>query len=255
VRRRLSGLCVVVLMLAAVACTTPRASALAPHGLRAALGHGMGVTALGDSVPYGYACACTPYPQLTGAALSRVVGHPVRVTNDAIPGYRTSYVLHQLGESGVIADVRRSGVFVVEIGANDVGYSSTCGTQLSCYLPKVPTIDANIRQIVDRLRQLTTGRTIEVVLVDYWNVWLGGRYAAAHGPAYVETAVAVTQAVDDVIRSDSGAERSRYVDLRTAFKGQDHDRDETDLLAPDGDHPNAAGQQRIAAVVEQALLA
>jgi acyl-CoA thioesterase I len=248
-------LCVVVLMLAAGACTTPRASALAPHGLRAAVGRGMGVTALGDSVPSGFACACTPFPQLTGAALSRLVGHGVSVWNDAVPGYRTSDVLDHLDhDARVITDVQHSGVFLVEIGANDVGYSTTCGTQAWCYLPKVPAIAANLRQIVDRLRQLTRGHPIEVVLVDYWNVWLGGRYAAAHGPAYVETAAAVTQAVDDVIRADSAVERSRYVDLRTAFKGQDHDQDETDLLAADGDHPNAAGQQRIATVVEQALL-
>jgi lysophospholipase L1-like esterase len=45
-------------------------------------------------------------------------------------------------------------------------------------------------------------------------------------------------------------------DLRTTFGGPDHNRDETSLLASDGDHPDAAGQQRIAdAVVHKVALA
>ena len=42
---------------------------------------------------------------------------------------------------------------------------------------------------------------------------------------------------------DSG---SAYVELRAAFKGPDYAYDETQFLASDGDHPNAAGHQQIA---------
>jgi lysophospholipase L1-like esterase len=42
---------------------------------------------------------------------------------------------------------------------------------------------------------------------------------------------------------------SGYVDLRAIFKGPDYDSDETPYLASDGDHPNAAGHQKIAAAV------
>ncbi len=232
----------------------PLTSAASRTDLRAALDDGMGVMALGDSVPYGTACGCTPYPQLTGAALSRVVGRHISVDNDAVPGYRSSNVLDGLEHSAdVEEDVRTSGVFLIEIGANDVSFSGSCGTDSSCYLPKVPQTADNIRHIIDRLHQLTRGRPIELVLVDYWNVWLGGRYAAAQGPAYVATADALTAAVDDVIRSAAAADRSHYVDLRTLFRGPDQDEDESDLLAPDGDHPNSAGQQLIAAAVERAL--
>jgi acyl-CoA thioesterase I len=210
--------------------------------------------ALGDSVPYGTACDCTPYPEQTGSDLSQALGHGVGVRNDAVSGYRTEDVVDQVEhDHGVIGDVRRSGVFLVEIGANDVAFTSSCGTTASCYLPKVPAVAADLRQIVDRLHQLTEGRPIEVVLVDYWNVWLGGAYGAARGPAYVKTAAALTDTIDDVIHADAAVDKARYVDLRTAFRGPGHDQDETDLLAPDGDHPNAAGQQVIAAAVEGAL--
>ena len=40
--------------------------------------------ALGDSVPYGTACDCSPYPQLVGADIARVAGHSVETSNDAV---------------------------------------------------------------------------------------------------------------------------------------------------------------------------
>jgi lysophospholipase L1-like esterase len=88
-----------------------------------------------------------------------------------------------------------------------------------------------------------------VVLLDYWSVWLGGTYAAAQGQAYVDAAAAVTEQVNTVIRQTAAATGSAYVDLLTAFKGPDHSYDETHYLAPDGDHPNASGHQRIAQAV------
>jgi lysophospholipase L1-like esterase len=46
---------------------------------------------------------------------------------------------------------------------------------------------------------------------------------------------------------------SAYVDLRAAFKGPDYHEDETQYLASDGDHPNAAGHQKIAVAVDQVV--
>jgi lysophospholipase L1-like esterase len=219
---------------------------------------GWSLVALGDSVPSGYACDCTPYPQLSASQLSPHKRPPVTASNDAVAGYTSADVLHQLGDaSQVITDVQGASVVAVEIGANDVSHSSSCGNEPACYLPKVPEIEANLRAIVLRLHQLAARHHVDVVLLDYWNVWLGGKYAREQGQAYVDAADAVTDRVNTAIRDVAAQTGSGYVDVRAAFKGPDYRYDETHFLAPDGDHPNAAGHREIAkaltAVVQKHL--
>ena len=86
----------------------------------------------------------------------------------------------------------------------------------------------------------TPGPVIQLILLDYWSVWLGGRYADAEGPAYVDAVASVTDRVNTVIKTTAADTNSGYVDLRAIFKGPDYDSDETPYLASDGDHPNAA---------------
>jgi lysophospholipase L1-like esterase len=182
----------------------------------------------------------------------------VDAANDAVAGATTSTVLRQLASDGAVIDhVRRADVIEIEIGANDVAYNSDCGTAVDCYAAEIPTIRKNLDEIVARVHALTSGHEALVVLLDYWSVWLGGKYAAAKGEAYVAAAEQVTDDVNAVIESTAARSRSPYVDLRAAFKGPDYAYDETHYLAPDGDHPNAAGHKQIATaaatVIEKAL--
>ena len=216
------------------------------------------VVALGDSVPRGTNCDCRPYPELSADELATSSSQTVTATNDAVAGATTAHVLEQLkSDSDVIGDVRSADVVEIEIGANDVGYSASCGTSVECYAPRVPAIEKNLRQIVGRTRELTSGHKALVVLLDYWSVWLGGKYAAAKGDAYVAAAEEMTDRVDAVINQTATATGSAYVDLRAAFKGPSYTFDETHYLSNDGDHPNAAGHQKISeaavAVIEKTL--
>jgi len=216
------------------------------------------VTALGDSVPRGTNCDCAPYPPLSGDLLSTRTGRPATTANDSVAGFTTTDVLDQLtSDKDVEHDVGAADVVELEIGANDVGYTKACGTDVDCYTPRIPAVDRNLAEIVSRVNQLATGHKPLVVLLDYWSVWLGGRYAASKGPSYVAAAEAVTDQVDGVIQSAAADTGSVYVDLRAAFKGPSYAYDETKYLSNDGDHPNAAGHRKIAeavaAVVEQRL--
>ena len=212
------------------------------------------LTALGDSVPAGSACGCSPYPQLTATDITQARGVEMRTWNDAVGGYTSEDVLQQVDhDDQVIDDVRRSSIVLIEVGANDVEYSHSCGTALTCYTPALPQIETNLREIDARVHRLSAGHAVEIVFLDYWSVWLGGRYAKTKGADYVATADALTADVDDLIRAEAHASGSRYVDLLTAFRGPDRAWDETHLLAPDGDHPNAAGHRRIADATEDVL--
>jgi lysophospholipase L1-like esterase len=157
----------------------------------------------------------------------------------------------------VIEHTRKADAVEIEVGANDVAYSSACGTAVDCYTPKVPGIEMNLASIVSRVHDLAAGHKVLVVLLDYWSVWLGGKYAAPHGEAYVAAAEEMTDRVDAVIKSTAAKSGSAYVDLRAAFKGPSYAYDETHYLSDDGDHPNAAGHQQIArttqAVIEKTL--
>ncbi len=215
------------------------------------------VVALGDSVPRGTNCDCTPYPPLTASKLAATTGQHVETANDSVAGATTASVLEQLDGRGVITHLRRAGVVEIEIGANDVAYSSSCGTRIACYEPRVPTIQKNLTAIVSRVRSITGRRRPLIVLLDYWSVWLGGKYAAAKGDAYVNAADSMTDKVNAVIKSTASESGSAYVDLRAAFKGPSYTYDETHYLSSDGDHPNKAGHEKIAmateAVIERAL--
>jgi lysophospholipase L1-like esterase len=187
---------------------------------------------------------------LTASYLTASDRREVKATNDAVGGFTSADVLRQLrSDSDVVSDVANADVVEIEIGANDVAYSGSCGTSVACYQPMVSSTERNLDQIVARVHQLTAGRPIQLILLDYWSVWLGGRYADAEGPVYVGAVTSVTNQVNTVIKRTAVDTDSDYVDLRAIFKGPDYDSDETRYLASDGDHPNAAGDQKIAAAV------
>lgn len=241
---RLAVLTLGLLTVALAACSSPAGS---PSPTPTAA---WSLAALGDSIPAGTACDCTPYPQLSASDLSSPDGPAVTASNEAVAGFTSFDLLHQLSNaSATIDQVKAARLVEIEVGANDVAPSSSCGTDVACYQPKITDLRANLHAIVDRVHELSAGHAVKVVLLDYWSVWLGGQYAQQQGQAYADAAASVTDKVNTEIREVAAQTGSPYVDLRAAFKGPDYAYDETHYLATDGIHPNATGHQQIAAAL------
>jgi lysophospholipase L1-like esterase len=207
---------------------------------------------MGDSVPSGYNCNCTPYPQLSASGLAAKTDQTVKATNDAVAGYTTTNVLQQLDSDNTVIDqVKKADVVEINVGANDVPYNkNSCGASVDCYAPLVPPMQKNLAAIVSRVHDLTSGHKVLVVLLDYWSIWLGGTYARDKGNAYVSAARQMTAQVDDAIKTTASQSGSAYVSERSAFKGPSFGYIESHYLASDGEHPNAKGHQAIAAATE-----
>jgi acyl-CoA thioesterase-1 len=213
------------------------------------------IVALGDSVPSGYRCNCTPYPQLSAAGLTSTTGQTVTAANDAVAGYTTTNVLKQLNsDSSVIDQVQKADAVEINVGANDVPYNTnSCGTAVDCYAPLLPPAQKNLAAIISRVDDLTARHKVLVVLLDYWSIWLGGTYARDKGDAYVNAAREMTSQVDAAIQTTATQDGSAYVDQRAAFKGPSFGYIESHYLAPDGEHPNADGHQAIATATEAVI--
>ena len=212
------------------------------------------VVALGDSVPEGAACGCTPYPALYAAQLSRREHVPVRVEDLAQGGQETSGLIDQLGQPATSAAVRAADVVLVTIGANDFEDREQAvvggGCAGTCVTDELWTLRRRLDLVLARIRGLRAGAPTSVLVTGYWNVFRDGPVArTTYGAGGVRTAVAVTRSVNAAIAAATAAAGGHYVDLFTPFQARGAAIGS--LLAPDGDHPDAAGH----ALIAQALVA
>ncbi len=194
--------------------------------------------ALGDSVTSGSTCDCTAFPQLVADELARREGHDVGVVNEGIDGL-TAADLVELVSSDDGADVRGAiadaDLVVVTIGANDVVADTAAG----------PATAQAVGSVLTMIGRLAPGA--RVVVTTYWNVDVDGG-AAVPDAAERARSDALTRAFNADLAAVARARGAAVVDLYAPFKG-DGSRDPGPLLLQDGDHPNAAGHQAIAAAI------
>ena len=216
------------------------------------------VVVIGDSVATGSHCDCTAYGQLVANELAHADGRRTTTTNLAKAGATTSSVLSELSQPAVMARLRGAEVVIVTVGANDFEQSQQLdcgpGVSMACYALSLETLSDRIAQILSRIQSLSGAQRSRVVVTGYWNVFLDGQVGRSHGVAYVRDSVELTQRVNSIIATQVAAFQGVYVDLYSAFRG-DNDADDTALLAADGDHPNAAGQTVIARAITHGLAA
>ena len=146
-------------------------------------------------------------------------------------------------------------VLLVTIGANDLkpllSQWQSSGCSKACYSPAVDAVGSDLSDILAAARSLRGHRPTRVLVTDYWNVFADGDVArASDGPAYLRWSDELTRALNVSICTAARNAGATCVDLYAPFKG-DGSKNPTELLAADGDHPNAAGNQ----VISSALLA
>ena len=215
------------------------------------------VVGLGDSIPAGDGCdGCDGFLDLFGQTVTRDTSVAVRVTNLGVGGWTSADLLASLTTDGDAADnISGADIVTVTIGANDFNpmfdtfVAGQCGGAdgLACFQPAMDDMERNLTAILERIWELRGGRPTALRVTGYWNVFIDGAVAArTYGPTFEQGSATLTEQANDVIKTVAVAEHARYVDLFTPFKGADGDQDDTELLAPDGDHPSQAGDQRIA---------
>ncbi|MFC9689011.1 SGNH/GDSL hydrolase family protein [Kribbella sp. NPDC056951] len=210
----------------------------------------LSVLALGDSVTSGYHCNCDAFPAEYGDLLAQRNGTGVTVHNFGVGGIDSEDLLEELDRSSSPAAQAATDAdyVLLTIGANDfAGHeddvtAGRCTTE--CVTEELARLTANLRDILDRITELDTHRTPEILVTGYWNVFKDGQVARNLYPQQGQNATeALTQATNQVIATAAQAAHATYVDLATPFETAP---DITNLLAPDGDHPNAAGHALIA---------
>ena len=202
-------------------------------------------------------CDCDDYVTGFGHLLARRTGTKVHATDDGESGSTSDGLADELTGSdsddrALQDDVAHADVVVVTMGANDLTPALTAwrsgSCRASCYEPQVASMRSDLGRVLDRVRTLAGGRA-RVLVTTYWNVFTDGDVArAAERSGYLAWSDTVTREANAAITAVADAHAATLVDLYAPFKG-DGSQDPTDLLAHDGDHPDAAGTALISRTV------
>lgn len=213
------------------------------------------VVVLGDSVAAGSRCGCPPYATLLASGLARRTGGTVSLVNVGTRGLTSSGLLGQLGTASVRRTLRSATVVTVTVGANDFSEGSAadsdCAPPDGCYAAPLTAMSAHVRTALAQIAGLVP-RSARVLVTGYWNVFLDGEVGRAQGAAYVAGSDALTRRVNSALQAEAAAAHDTYVDEYGPFESRPLSS-LTALLAPDGDHPSAAGHALIASLLLRAL--
>ncbi|MHB8512254.1 MAG: SGNH/GDSL hydrolase family protein [Actinomycetota bacterium] len=209
----------------------------------------LSVIGLGDSVTAGSACDCVSFIDQYARSLGSSTHLKATSNNLGVPGQTSRELLSSLqNDSSVQSAVAQSNVIVITIGANDFSfdsYSPSSCANLSCYSQSLTSLTSNLQSISLQISKLRNGRPTLILDTGYWEIWEDGSVGRSNGQQYMSVGDALTHHVNQIIQQVSNGSGATYVDLYTAFRGTNGTVDDTDFLASDGDHPNAAGHALI----------
>ncbi|MGK2352032.1 SGNH/GDSL hydrolase family protein [Cutibacterium sp. V947] len=243
-----------------VATAPAPASSITMRSAPGPTGHGgtLVTAGFGDSVPQGNACSqCTTFIERVGTDVARRAGVRACVDNESVSGYKTTDVLTQLEARNTKTLLQTVDLAIVTIGANDFDVDTIVArcarADQSCVKGDVDAVTRRVRTILQRIKagMPTPGAT--VVVTGYWNVGMDGKVGRQQGDDYVHVTDTITTVFNAQVEDIADEVGAVYVDVRTPFKGADGTRDDTGLLADDGDHPSQEGHAVLAKAVEAEL--
>ena len=145
---------------------------------------------------------------------------------------------------GVRAELASADALVIMIGANDLADAFDNDTS---YGDAADTMRDNVVATIGEVEAI---RAMPVVVLGYWNVVKDGQVGfSAYGESGMQKALSATDYANDGLADAADETGATYIPTEAAFHGSDGSADPTDLLAADGDHPNAAGHAAIAALI------
>jgi acyl-CoA thioesterase I len=214
------------------------------------------VVGLGNSVPSGSACSCVNFVKAYAQMVAGATSSQATVDNDAVSGSTSADVVNLLTKGSVQAHVRAASTVLIMTGANDFNDAfdavSLGAPAASTFGPVATAVQDNVTAAVQKI--LALNPSAHVVVLDYWAAMEDGAVAARdYDPPTMAASVASTNYVNDALAVAAKATGALYLSTYAAFKGPAGTNDPTALLAPDGDHPNAAGHQLIARTIYAAL--
>jgi lysophospholipase L1-like esterase len=211
------------------------------------------VVGFGDSVPAGGGgCDCVNFVSAYANIVGKNTGVQPGVDNFAVSGSTSADFLDQLSDSKIRDAVADATDILIMTGANDYNaafaQASIGGSVSKLYPPVEAAVEGNVTSAINKIQGLNAGA--HVVVLDYWASMDDGAVAAKNYDATAMAAsVACTTSTNDALAQAAQATGATYVSTYTAFKGANGTKDDTDLLMPDGDHPDPAGHQVIAEAI------
>ncbi len=204
------------------------------------------VVGFGDSVPAGAHCGCPSFLQQYADRVGVATGTRPVVDNLAVDGSTSADLVELTGTDRVRKAVAQATVVVIMAGANDYEEAFQAvgaGAASSRYEPVAAAVRENVSAAIESIRSVNPAAA--VVVADYWAAMEDGAVAQRdYTRTQLSAARQATQSLNDALWSVKSAAGVAWVSTRQAFR--DQGEDDTDLLLPDGDHPNAAGTTVIA---------
>lgn len=235
----------------------PFPSGEAAHIPVSASGSPVRVVVLGDSVPAGLNCDCTPFGEQVAQRLGQLQHRPFETKNLAVSGSLTDELIQQLAIDDTKQAIATADLVIIQSGANDFDEAELtdqkCAGSDECFASQLALTKQHLNDIVSSVKALLTIPTARVEVLGYWNLFMDGDSARGEGDAYAAASERLTRAFNRMVAEVARVNRVVVPDVFAAFKGIDGGTNPTRLLAPDGDHPNASGHQVLADVTFAAL--